>query len=260
MLFASSLPLLALVTPFAIAFAPGGTPPPLPSSPVGRCGRNDDVAFSPSRPSRSRLESGEHDDSEDDWHSDYDPSKYGEPVQGDRRRGGGRGGGGRSRGLKKPKAYLGPNGHDYQLSADSGGNTSQFSEEKIHALLAERLQAKFARDFRAADGIQAELIDGGVFVHDGLKEWRPDGVPYGSFRGGGGGGRGRDAEQQRYARSPHSADVEGASDALIDKLVAERTKFKLSRQYEKADAVREGLRAKFNVLIDDRLKQWSAGG
>ncbi|KAL7523638.1 hypothetical protein ACHAWF_003457, partial [Thalassiosira exigua] len=165
---------------------------------------------------------------------------------------GGRGvGSGRSRGFKKPKAYLVPNGHDW-LSADSGGNTSQFSEEEIHALLAGRLQAKFARDFCTADGIQAELIDGGGV------EWRPDGVPYGSFRGGG--DRSRDAEHQRYTQSLHSADVEGASDALIDKLVAKRTKFKLSQQYDKADTVREGLCAKFNVLIDDRLKQWSAGG
>lgn len=33
----------------------------------------------------------------------------------------------------------------------------------------------------------------------------------------------------------------------------------MMRQYDKADKVREGLRTKFNVLIDDRLKQWSVG-
>jgi len=46
---------------------------------------------------------------------------------------------------------------------------------------------------------------------------------------------------------------------LINKLCHERTKFKMMRQYDKADKVREGLRTKFNVLIDDRLKQWSVG-
>ena len=204
---------------------------------------------------------------DDDWHADYDPTKYGERTAdttgGAGRRGGdgGRsgGGGGRGRrggGYKKPKTYLGPNGHDYQLSADSGSNNSKFSESEIHELLSERLQAKFAREFRVADSIQMELIDGGVFVHDGLKEWRADGMPYGTFRNG----VNRNPANQQYSKSPHSQDVEGANDSLVGKLVTERTKFKMMREYSKADAVREGLRTKFNVLVDDRLKQWSVGG
>ena len=218
---------------------------------------------------------------DDDWHSDYDPSKYESnnnsnseygyddaprrpvrPRRGGGGRGGGRGGRGGGRGGgRAPKAYLGPNGHDYQLSSDSGANNSKLSEDSIHALLAERLQAKFARDFRTADDIQMELIDAGVFVHDGLKEWRYDGMPYGSFNGGGSGRNNRrNIENQQYSKSEHSPDVEGASDELITKLVKERTKFKMMREYAKADAVREGLRTKFNVLIDDRLKQWSVGG
>jgi len=125
-------------------------------------------------------------------------------------------------------------------------------------MLKERLQAKFARDFNTADNIQVELIDGGVFVHDQLKEWRADGMPYGSFRDSP--GRGRSMENQNYSKSVHSGTVEGASDDLIDKLIKERTKFKMIREYAKADLVREGLRTKFNVLIDDRLKEWSVGG
>lgn len=56
-------------------------------------------------------------------------------------------------------------------------------------MLAERSRAKFGRDFEKADSIQAELNDEGVFVHDVLKEWRADGVPYPytSRRGGGDG-------------------------------------------------------------------------
>ena len=97
---------------------------------------------------------------------------------------------------------------------------------------------------------------------DGLKEWRADGIPYGSFRDDGGGQqRSRKVDNQQYEKSPHSTtDVEGATDDLINKLCHERTKFKMMRQYDKADKVREGLRTKFNVLIDDRLKQWSVGG
>ena len=96
---------------------------------------------------------------------------------------------------------------------------------------------------------------------DGLKEWRADGIPYGSFRDDGGGQqRSRKVDNQQYEKSPISVDVEGATDDLINKLCHERTKFKMMRQYDKADKVREGLRTKFNVLIDDRLKQWSVGG
>ena len=86
--------------------------------------------------------------------------------------------------VTRPKTYLGPNGHDYSQLEDPGGdNNSKFDEVEIHALLAERLQAKFTRDFRKADNIQMELIEGGVFVHDERKEWRADGVPYESFTG-----------------------------------------------------------------------------
>ena len=233
---------------------------------------------------------------EDDFYADYDPSKYERSTKSDNGsnyggggggydtndrsagpRSDGRGGGGRGRGgrggrgdsssSRKPKQYLGPNGHDYELSSDAGPNNSKFdNESSIHALLAERLQAKFSRDFRTADEIQMELIDGGVFVHDGMKEWRADGIPYGSFNGGGSGQtNSRSLDRQQYSKSPHSDDVVTNNDGvvnneLITKLVLERTKFKMMRQYDKADAVREGLRTKFNVMIDDRLKQWSVGG
>jgi len=46
----------------------------------------------------------------------------------------------------------------------------------------------------------------------------------------------------------------------VGRLVGERARFKATRQYDKADAVREGLRARFGVLIDDRLLEWSVGG
>jgi hypothetical protein len=217
----------------------------------------------------------------DDFYSDYDPSKYESSNYNDDENGGsssygyddrpvrrGRGGGGRGGrggrgggrgrgrgggGSRKPKEYLGPNGHDYELSSDSGPNNSKFDESAIHALLAERLQAKFARDFHTADSIQMELIDGGVFVHDGMKEWRADGIPYGSFNGGGSGPKNaRNIERQVYTKSKYSSDVmidNVVNNDLITKLVKERTKFKMMREYSKADAVREGLRTKFRSRV-----------
>lgn len=134
-------------------------------------------------------------------------------------------------------------------------------------MIAERLTAKLSRDFGTADMIQTDLVARGVFVHDGIKEWRSDGIPYGDFserrnpRGNPGRTAGsRSSYEAAYMKSSYSAEVEGVGDDMIDKLVAERLTFKLQRDFEKADAIREGLRARYNVLIDDRLKMWSVGG
>ena len=171
------------------------------------------------------------------------------------------GGGGRGR---RRERDFGPNGHDYVQTQDSGSNKSSLSEGEIHALLAERLQAKMSRNFSVADSIQIDLINAGVFVHDGLKEWRADGTPYGDFGGGGRGpGRTRGSHNDRnrpYEKSVHSEEVEGTDDNTINKLVMERCKFKIQRNYDKADAIREGLREKFNIIIDDKLREWSVGG
>lgn len=159
---------------------------------------------------------------------------------------------------------FGPNGHDYFESKDSGPHTARIEENQIHGMLAERLQAKMQRNFELADSIQATLIQSGVYVHDGMKEWRADGVPFGDVRGRDGQpgiSRGSRADRNRaYTKSVHSEPVDGASDELIDKLVNQRANFKATREYDKADAVREGLQTKFNVLVDDRLREWSVNG
>ena len=174
-----------------------------------------------------------------------------------------------SRSNSNKKQELGPNGHDYQQSIGSiANNNSMFAESDIHTLLAKRLQAKFDRDFRTADAIQMELINGGVYIQDELREWRADGVPYDNNSGGGvSGGRRKSNDNSsgmQYTKSPHSPATDNLpqiiNDDLIQKLVYERAKYKFTRQYDKADLVREGLRTKFNVIIDDRLRQWSVGG
>jgi cysteinyl-tRNA synthetase len=122
-------------------------------------------------------------------------------------------------------------------------------------MLAERLQAKMSRDFQVADGIQRDLIEGGVFVHDGMKEWRADGVPYGSFDSSDGRGPGRTSGSRSdpsYTKSPYSIAVEGVEDSVIDALVAERLMNKMMRSYDNADSIREELRSQYNVLVDDR--------
>jgi cysteinyl-tRNA synthetase len=149
------------------------------------------------------------------------------------------------------------------LSEDAGPSTSTMSEPEIHELLAERLQAKMSRDFQVADEIQSQLISSGVFVHDGRKEWRADGVAYGDGDGRPGRTPGSRNDRNRlYAKSVHSPPLKDGTgtDQLVTVLVQERNKYKQLRDFAKADAIREGLRTKFNVLVDDRLREWSVGG
>jgi cysteinyl-tRNA synthetase len=167
-------------------------------------------------------------------------------------RGGGRGGGGRRRAQD-----FGPNGHDYEVSREAGPITSSLQEQDIHDMLAQRLQAKMSRNFDTADRIQTDLIEAGVYVHDGMKEWRADGIPFENLRGGrDGGGRDRNGP---YVHSAFSEDIDGQDDALIGQLVEERSQAKLYRNYDAADSIRDRLIDEFNVHIDDKIREWSVG-
>jgi cysteinyl-tRNA synthetase len=164
-------------------------------------------------------------------------------------RGGGynqRGGGdnrGRGRGYRK--SDFGPNGHDYNMARGAGPIQSTLSEDEIHALLAERLECKLARDYPTADEIQAELIEAGVNVNDKQKEWRADGATFADFTA------------RKYVESPNSSSEDADE---IQVLVDERAAAKSERLYQKADAIRDELTDKFDVVIDDRRLQWSVGG
>ena len=207
------------------------------------------------------------DDRELSWRSGVSSSGSGRGGRGGGRDGGGRGGRGgrgsphRGDGGRRPRQDFGPNGHDYEMSGDAGANSSGLSDQEIHGMIAERLMAKLSRDFGTADNIQTNLVARGVFVHDGIKEWRSDGIAYGDFkerrghnpRGNPGMSEGsRNSFDIAYMKSSFSESVEDVDDDLIDGLVAERLNFKINRDFDKADAIREGLRSKYNVLLDDR--------
>jgi len=206
------------------------------------------------------------DDREKTWRTGVSSSGSG---RGNFRQSSNRGSPHRNSGGRQPRQDFGPNGHDYDLTEGAGENSSGLSDQEIHGMIAKRLMAKLSRDFGTADGIQTELVARGVFVHDGIKEWRSDGNPYGDFkerrnnnRGNPGRSEGsRNSYQVNYVKSSYSEDVSGdVSDEAIDELVAERMACKMERDFDRADAIREDLRSEHNVLIDDRLKMWSVGG
>jgi len=168
---------------------------------------------------------------------------------------------------RSPKQYFGPSGHDYEQSPDAGPNQSELDGSMIHELLAKRLQAKLSRDFGAADQIQSRLLSAGVFVHDARKEWRADGVPFGDVARADGkpsrtaGSRSDRDRNQPYRQSQYSQGLSASiSGTLIDKILQERLKFKQLRDFDKADAIMEGLKTKYGVFVDDRLREWSVGG
>jgi cysteinyl-tRNA synthetase len=191
---------------------------------------------------------------------------------GDRRGGGrefgGRGSSSRDGGRRqRPPKDFGPTGHDYSMSPDAGPISAEISEAEIDDLIASRLQAKMSRDFDTADRIQSVLTNAGVYVHDGLKEWRADGIMFGDYANGDRPGREsgsrRSEREAPYAQSPYSIGIdvlEPDQIVRIETMVSRRAGAKQSRNFRTADSIRNELRDEFNVFIDDRLRQWTVGG
>ena len=134
--------------------------------------------------------------------------------------------------------------------------------DEIDAILAERLQCKFRRDFQRADALQEELFSMGVRVHDGLKLWRDDGGGFGDEMGRNAkAGRQRNSRQDRatYTMDPDSDEVDDEDKEEIEKLVAQRLEAKFERDYATADQIREQLQNEYDVKVDDRKRKWTVG-
>ena len=104
-----------------------------------------------------------------------------------------------------------------------------------------------ARDFRNADAIQQELLQGGVYVHDGFKQWRADGT---NFEGYG---------SKTYQYVGGASELSDEQSKEIKELIEERARFKAERLYRNADAIRDELRDRFRVVVDDRKREWMIG-
>jgi len=178
-------------------------------------------------------------------------------------RDGGRGGRGRGRGgnTREPmRRNFGPNGHDYNVCTEAGPISSDMAEPTIHNKVAERLVAKMNRDFEAADRIQLELAEEGVFINDRTKEWRADGVRFVDPSEG----RRAPADRNRpYVQSGHSLPLSNDAKYTLERiaqLVSERSQCKQGNDFRKADSIRDALEKACNVVIDDRVREWSIGG
>ncbi|GMI15914.1 hypothetical protein TrVE_jg8850 [Triparma verrucosa] len=139
---------------------------------------------------------------------------------------------------------FGPLGHDYERAPDDTAELSEDFVAEINDLIRLRLEAKLKRNFQEADSIQNQLeADFRVLVHDGRKQWRGD-----------------DGDFNKYQRQGVPGDDEPADlDSIVTAMLAERTEAKMVRDYDVADRIKDELREKYNVMVDDKKKSWVVG-
>lgn len=127
-----------------------------------------------------------------------------------------------------------------------GGTISIEDESNILKLLSDRYHAKQQRNYSAADEIRDELMHRyNVSIDDRSNEWRIDTDEYARKAGY----ENDDGLQNKKILSED--DVK-----YIESSLKERFALKRDRMYDDADAIREDLRGRFGVAIDDRTKEW----
>jgi hypothetical protein len=167
----------------------------------------------------------------------------------DGRGGRGRGGG---RGQQRENKFN-EFGHDYSQLGQIDTSVCTLSEDEIHSMIRERMKCKFARDFRTADQIEQDLMNAGVEVHDGFKEWRADGQGWRRSNRDNDGPR---APKVYTQRGPGKGLSEEQVEEIIA-MVAERSVCKAEGNYARADELVDMLSDKYNVNVDDRNAEWS---
>ena len=138
--------------------------------------------------------------------------------------------------------------HGYVAEDDGQNYHSELAEADaaaLHRLLLERVLAKRARDFAAADGVRDRLRDAGVSVDDRSATFRVFRRPPPTGHG--------------YARDDDGSVALSPDDAAqLDALLLERVRAKRSRDFAAADHARDLLRAA-GVEVDDRRNTYRVG-
>ena len=152
----------------------------------------------------------------------------------------------------------------FWLYPKSGANTSNLSEADILIMLDDRCSAQRTRDYDTADRIRNTLKSEGVYIDDGMKEYRWDNVPF-KQRGrthndisssSSSSGSSWGLRQSKHSLSLPSEDAE----RYVDELLKQRSEARSSGNYAISDSIRDQLYETYNIRIDDRLNEWSCGG
>lgn len=141
---------------------------------------------------------------------------------------------------------FGPTGHDYERHSEDTSDLSGISGgiERIHTLLATRLQAKLKKNFREADKLEESLALLGVTVRERPeKTWRADLTVD------------RRTGRVAYTRMTEDPDTTVNVD-LVNQLISDRQVAKVEKDYETADQIRAKLEEELGVILDDKRKSW----
>jgi len=149
---------------------------------------------------------------------------------------------------------FGRNGHDYkQIGNGINDEVCTLSLDKIHSLLAKRLEHKLVKQYRKADEVQRHLYENGVRVHDKLKQWRADG---GIFEDIESKFSAKEYTMNKYSELIEDSNIIKEVETIVNEWVSIRNKM----DYKNADRIRQELWDKHRVAVDDKSKTWSHGG
>ena len=123
-----------------------------------------------------------------------------------------------------------------------GGSLTNEEEAAIIKLVSDRYHAQRQKNYSAADEVRNVLMNRfNVSIDDRSREWRVD-----------------TDEFARKEGCTHAFSEEEVQ--FIESRLKERFVLKRDRSYEDADAIRDNLRSRFGVAIDDRTKEWFVEG
>lgn len=108
----------------------------------------------------------------------------------------------------------------------------------VEDLLAQRIEAKKARDFDGADELRGQLRTLGVYVDDRTRTWEA-------------------AKQASGGYKLQGSPPAGIDLPAVEALLTKRREAKKAREFGKADEMQQELLA-MGVWIDDRERTWSA--
>ena len=124
-----------------------------------------------------------------------------------------------------------------------GGSLTNEEEAAIIKLVSDRYHAQRQKNYSAADEVRNVLMNRyNVSIDDRSREWRVD----------------TDEYARKEGCTHHAFSEEEVQ--FIESRLKERFVLKRDRSYEDADAIRDDLRSRFGVAIDDRTKEWFVEG
>lgn len=146
---------------------------------------------------------------------------------------------------------LGAYGHDYKRFPGDSTSLEHIpgGRETVEKLLASRLRAKLKQEYEKHVSIRQELSSFGVYIHDGIRMWRSDGVKWGMALGP------KEHDYVRWAEDKEDLSLIDGGEQTVDALLAERVQAKIDHDYHAADRILNELSA-LGVAVHDKLKMW----